>query len=63
MKDNTKTKMTTLIKTKFKISEEFRLLWSESDLRESTISDLEYPSNFQVKKKKLLKTVQKQQQK
>ncbi len=98
MKDNTKTRMLTIIKTKFNISEEiglsqssqsfegkynigFRItlefpsqrkkypnrsinkeighLWSESDLRESTISDLESPSNFQVKKN-LLKSVQKQ---
>ena len=28
MKDNTKTRMTTFIKTKFKISEEIGLLWS-----------------------------------
>ena len=37
-----KTRMTTFIKTKFKIS------------------DLESPSNFQVKEKKLFKSVQKQ---
>ena len=53
MKDNTKTKMTTFIKTKFKISEEIGLLWSVSHLRESTISDLESPLNFQVKEKKI----------
>ncbi len=92
MKDNTKTRMTTFIKTKFKMSEEIGLLWSsqsfkgkynigfgisiefqsrrkknysnrsinkeighfwsESDLRESTLSDLESPSNFQVIEKK-----------
>ena len=49
MKDNTKTRMTTFKKTKFKISEEIGNLWSRSDLRESTLSDLESPSNFQVK--------------
>ena len=54
MKNNTKTKMTTFIKTKFKISEEIGLLW------ESTISDLKSPSNFQVKEKKLFKSVHKQ---
>ncbi len=43
--------MATFIKTKFKVSEEIGHLWSESGLRESTISDLESPSNFQVKKK------------
>ncbi len=32
----------------------------ESYLRESTISDMESPSNFQVKAKKILKSVQKQ---
>ncbi len=31
----------------------------ESDLKESTISDLESLSNFQVKEKKILKSVQK----
>ena len=31
-----------------------------SHLRESTISDLESPSNFQVKEKKILKSVKKQ---
>ena len=31
----------------------------ESDLRESTISDLESLSNFQVKEKKILKLVKK----
>ena len=34
MKDNTKTRLTTFIKTKYKISEEIGHLWSESDLRE-----------------------------
>ena len=48
--------MTTFIKTKFKIG----LLWSRESFEESTISDLESPSNFQVKVKKLLKSVQKQ---
>ena len=52
MKDNTKTKMTTFIKTKFKISEEIGLLWSSQSFEESTISDLESPSNFQVKEEK-----------
>ena len=36
-------------------------IWGqESHLRESTISDLESPANFQVKVKKLLKSVKKQ---
>ncbi len=35
-------------------------MWSENDLRKSTISDLESQSNFEVKEKKLLKFVQKQ---
>ena len=59
MKDNTKTRMTTFIK-KFKISEEIVHLWSESDFRESTNSDLESPSSFQVKEKKIFKSIQKQ---
>ena len=42
------------------INNEIVNLWSVSDLRESTISDLESPSNFQVKEKKILKSVQKQ---
>ncbi len=58
MKNNTKTRITTSIKTKFKISEEIGPLWSVSHLRESTISELESPSNFQVKEKKLLKSAQ-----
>ena len=33
------------------INKEIGHLWSESGLRESTISDLESPSNFQVKQK------------
>ncbi len=40
--------MTTFIKTKFKIG----LLWSVESFEESTISDLESPSNFQVKEEK-----------
>ncbi len=59
MKDNTKTRM---IKTKVKISDEIGLLWSRQSFGESTISDLESLSNFQVKEEeKLLKTVKKQQ--
>ena len=46
---NTKIKMTTFIKTKFKISVEIDFCGPVSHLRESTISDLESPSNFQVK--------------
>ena len=41
--------MTTFIKTKFNISD-----GPESDLRESTISDLESPSNFQVEEEKII---------
>ena len=33
----------------------------ESHLRESTISDLESPSNFQIKEKKLFKSIHKQE--
>ena len=36
------------------------LLWSRESFEESTISDLESPSNFQVKEKKWLKSAQKQ---
>ena len=36
------------------INKEIGHLWPESDLRESTISDLESPSNFQVKEKKII---------
>ena len=50
--------MTTFIKTKFKLSEDF--CGPVSHLRESTIWDLEFPSNFQVKEKKILKSVRKQ---
>ena len=35
-------------------------LWSRESFEESTISDLESPSNFKVKEKKLLKSVKKQ---
>ncbi len=48
--------MTTFIKTKFKIGH----LWSRELFEESTISNFESPSNFQVKEKKLFKSVQKQ---
>ena len=34
MKDNTKTRMTTFIKTKFKTSEEIGLLWSSQSFEE-----------------------------
>ena len=44
------TRMTTFIKTKFKIG----LMWSRESFEESTISDLESPSNFQVKEKKFI---------
>ena len=36
------------------------LLWSRESIEESTISDLESPSDFQVKEKKLFKSVKKQ---
>ena len=36
------------------------LLWSRESFEESTISDLESPSNFQVKEKKIFKSVHKQ---
>ena len=36
------------------------LLWSRESFEESTISDLESSSNFQVKEKKLFKSIQKQ---
>ncbi len=55
------TRITTFIKTKFKISnnqtniDKYRLAANIS-----TVSDLESPSNFQVKEKQLLKSVQKQ---
>ena len=39
---------------------EIGLLWSSESFGESTISDLESPSNFQVKGKKIFKSVQKQ---
>ena len=38
-----------------------RLLWSRESFKESIISDLDYPSNFQVKEKKLVKLVHKQE--
>ena len=55
------TRMTTFIKTKFKISDdqtkidinkEIVLLWSRESFEEGTLSDLESPSNFPVKEKK-----------
>ena len=39
---------------------EIGLMWSWQSFGESTISDFESPSNFQVKEKKLFKLVQKQ---
>ncbi len=36
------------------------LLWSRESFEESTISDLESPSNIQVKEKKLFKSAKKQ---
>ena len=43
------------------INKEIGLLWSRESFEESTISDLESPSNFQIKGKKLFKTVLKQE--
>ena len=60
MKDNTKTRMTTFIKTKFKISEEIGLLWSSESFEGKYNIGFEYPSNFQVKEKKIFKSVHKQ---
>ncbi len=57
MKDNTKTKMITFIKSKFKISEILEFCGPVSPLRESTISDQESPSNFQVKEEKNIQIV------
>ena len=39
---------------------EIGLMWSGQSFWESTISNLESPLNFQVKEKKLLKSVEKQ---
>ena len=40
---------------------EIGLLWSRQSFGESTISDLESPSNIHVKEKRILKSVQKLQ--
>ena len=42
------------------INKEIGLLWSRQSFGESTISDFESPSNFQVKEKKIFKSVKKQ---
>ena len=42
------------------INKEIGLLWSRESFEESIISDLESPSNFQVKENKLFKSIQKQ---
>ena len=54
MKDNTKTRMTTFIKTKFKYQKKLDFCGPVGHLRESTILDLESLSNFQVKDKKII---------
>ncbi len=47
MKDNTKTKMTTFIKTKFKVSEEIGLLWSSQSFEGKYIIGFGIPIEFQ----------------
>ena len=42
------------------IKKEIGLLWPRQSFRESTISDLESPLNFQVKEKIVFKSVKKQ---
>ncbi len=61
MKDDTKTRMTTFIKTKFKISEEIGLLWSSESFEGKYNIGFGIPIKFPSQRKKLLKTVQKQQ--
>ena len=48
------------IYSNWSINKEIGLLWSRELFEESTILDLESPSNFHVKEKKLLKSVQKE---
>ncbi len=61
MKDNTKTRMTIFIKTKFKISEEIGLLWSSQSFEgKYNIGfgiSVKFPSQ---RRKKIFKSVQKQ---
>ena len=42
------------------LKKEIGILWSRQSFGESTISDFESQSNFQVKEKKIFKSVQKQ---
>ena len=50
MKDNTKTRMTTFIRYQKKLD----FCGPVSHLKQSTISYLEFPPNFQVKEKKII---------
>ena len=59
MKDNTKTRMTTFIKMKFKISEEIGLLWSRESFEVKYNIGFGIPIRF-ASKKKILKSNQKQ---
>ncbi len=52
--------MTTFIKTKFKISDDQTNIDNGLAANITSISDLESPSNFQVKGKKIFKSVHKQ---
>ncbi len=52
MKDNTKTRMTTFIKTKFKISEEIGLLWSIQSFEGKDNIGFKVPIKYLNKKKK-----------
>ena len=53
MKDNTKTRMTTFIKTKFKISEEIGLLWSSQSFEEKYNIGFGIPIVFPSQRKKI----------
>ena len=59
MKDNTKTRMTTLKKMKLKISEEIGFLWSSQSFEGKYNIGFGFPSNFQVKEFFLFKSVHK----
>ena len=60
MKDNTKSRMTTFIKTKFKISEEIGLLWSSQSFEGKYHIGFGIPIEFSSQRKKIFKSVHKQ---
>ncbi len=54
MKDNTKTKMTTFIKTKFKISEEIGLLWASQSFEGKYNIGFGFPIEFPSQRRRTI---------